>query len=104
MSEAESIRTKPEGPLWTTADVARFLGCSERQVYVLRNQGLPSIHVDSLVRFDPVRVRAWLNRGAHTAAPSDERAHQLADIAATGDDDNAQCAAADLAREFPAHH
>lgn len=102
MSEAESIRTKPEEPLWTTADVARFLGCSERQVYVLRNQGLPSIHVASLVRFDPIQVRAWLNRG--TAAPSDERARQLADIAANGDDDNAQCAAADLAREFPAHH
>ncbi len=31
----------------------------------------------------------------------DERARQLADIAATGDQDNAEVAAADLAREFP---
>ena len=29
------------------------------------------------------------------------RAHQLADIATHGDEDNAECAAADLAREFP---
>ena len=31
----------------------------------------------------------------------DERAQQLADIAASGDEDNAEVAAADLAREFP---
>jgi hypothetical protein len=30
----------------------------------------------------------------------DERARQLADIALTGDEDNSECAAADLAREF----
>ena len=30
----------------------------------------------------------------------DERASQLADIALTGDEDNSECAAADLAREF----
>jgi hypothetical protein len=36
---------------------------------------------------------------AHTKV--DERANQLADIAATGDEDNAECAAADLFREFP---
>lgn len=29
------------------------------------------------------------------------RARQLTDIATTGDDDNAECATADLAREFP---
>jgi hypothetical protein len=31
----------------------------------------------------------------------DERAAMLAHITATGDDDNAECAAADLFREFP---
>lgn len=35
-----------------------------------------------------------------TSSPDDERARMLADIAATGDDDTAECAAADLAREF----
>jgi len=36
---------------------------------------------------------------AHTQV--DERANQLTDVAATGDEDNAECAAADLFREFP---
>lgn len=31
----------------------------------------------------------------------DERSRQLADIAASDDEDNSECAAADLAREFP---
>jgi hypothetical protein len=31
----------------------------------------------------------------------DPRSSQLADIAAAGDDDNAECAAADFFREFP---
>ena len=77
MSKTESIRSKPEDPLWTSADVARFLGCSERQVYVLRNQGLPSIHVASMVRFDPVQVRAWLKRGTSAVAATDERVHGI---------------------------
>ena len=33
----------------------------------------------------------------------ERRFRQLAEIAASGDEDNAECAAADLAREFPAH-
>ena len=36
-------------------------------------------------------------------APAEDRASQLADIAESGDQDNAECAAADLAREFPSH-
>lgn len=39
-------------------------------------------------------------RSGYARAIVDERANQLADIAATGDDDNAECAAADLFREF----
>ena len=33
--------------------------------------------------------------------PDADRARQLADITASGDDDNAECAAADLFREYP---
>ncbi len=40
-------------------------------------------------------------RSGYARAKVDERANQLADIAATGDEDNAECAAADLFREFP---
>ncbi|MCF7789462.1 MAG: helix-turn-helix domain-containing protein [Prosthecobacter sp.] len=84
-----------EQSLWSTADVAKFLRCSERQVFSLRHKGLPSIQVGGLVRFDHTQVREWLSAG------QEERAQQLADIAAHGDEDNAEVAAADLAREFP---
>lgn len=83
-----------EQSLWSTADVAKFLRCSERQVFSLRHKGLPSIQVGGLVRFDHTQVREWLSAG------QEERAKQLADIVAHGDEDNAECAAADLAKEF----
>lgn len=86
-------------PLWTTKDLAKFLGCSERQIPRLRDEGLPAVRVGGLVRFVPSRVMAWLD--ARHAGDADERTRQLADVAATGDEDNAQCAAADLSREFP---
>jgi len=88
--------------LWTTSDAARFLGCCERQIYILRNQGLPTVRIGTMVRFDPEQVRLWISRQNSAASPLDERARQLADIAVTGDEDNAECAAADLARELPA--
>ncbi len=37
---------------------------------------------------------------ASSASQDAERARQLADIAASGDEDNAEATAADLAREF----
>lgn len=98
MNSTETIGIAP--PLWTTADVARFLGCSERQVYNLRRHGLPSIRVQGLVRFIPRSVQAWLV-SQDSQADDAERAQQLADIAAGPDADNAECATADLAREFP---
>ena len=81
-------------PLWTTKDLATFLGCSERQIPRLREEGLPAMRVGGLIRFSPARVMAWLDS-------RDERASQLTDITATGDDDNSECAAADHFREFP---
>lgn len=46
--------------LWSTSDISRFLGCCERQVYILRDQGMPTIRVGKKVRFDPERVKAWI--------------------------------------------
>ena len=48
-------------PLWTTKDLAKFLGCSERQIPRLRDEGLPAVRVGGLVRFMPSRVMAWLD-------------------------------------------
>lgn len=99
MTQNTSDSQDSHTPLWTTGDVARFLRCSKRQVPRLREEGLPSIRVGSLVRFVPDQVIGWL--GLRDSVPTDERARQLADVATSGDDDAAECAAADLAREFP---
>ncbi len=51
----------PAAPLWTTEDLARFLGYSERQIPRLREEGLPAFRVGGLVRFVPARVmRGWI--------------------------------------------
>jgi hypothetical protein len=99
MNSTEILCKKPTSTLWTTSDVARFLSCSERQVYNLRRQGLPFIRVQGMVRFVPRSVQVWLVN-QDTYADDAERSSQLADITATGDDDNAECAAADSFREF----
>jgi phage terminase Nu1 subunit (DNA packaging protein) len=100
MNSTEIYGTQPKTSLWTTSDLAGFLGCSERQVYNLRKQGLPALHVGGMIRFDPQAVREWLTP-EDTPVVDDERARQLAEIAASGDEDNAEAASADLAREFP---
>ena len=50
---------------------------------------------------DQFQIKIMKTTPASKISSDDERARQLADIAASGDDDNAACAAADLAREFP---
>jgi hypothetical protein len=94
MTTTAQLENNSVVPLWTTKDLAKFLGCSERQIPRLRNEGLPSVYVGGLVRFVPSRVMAWLDT-------RDERASQLTDIANENDSDAAECAAADLFREFP---
>jgi excisionase family DNA binding protein len=99
MTSTENFGTEPNKALWTTADVARFLGCSERQVYKLRKEGMPTLRVGGMVRFDQSKILTWLET-RDSSDSSDERARQLADIAASGDDAS-ECAEADLEREFP---
>lgn len=101
MNQNANLSEDSVAPLWTTGDVARFLRCSKRQVPRLREEGMPSIRVGGLVRFVPEQVTAWLGLRNFPIPADTERAQQLADIAASGDDDNAECASADLAREFP---
>jgi hypothetical protein len=101
MKSTEQRRNPEAESLWTTSDVARFFGCSERQIYILRSQGLKSIHVGSMVRFDPAQVRLWVANQDNAGGNPDPRARQLADIAVTGDRDSAECAASDLFKEFP---
>lgn len=86
-------------PLWTTADLSRYLRITERGIYEMRKAGLPSIKVGHLVRFEEAAVRAWLAKNNGSNSP-DERAEQLAQLASEGGD-AAECAASDAFKEFP---
>lgn len=55
--------------LWTAVDVAAFLKVSRSWVYSHAAAGdLPSLHVGGLLRFDPERIRAWVQGSAHGGA------------------------------------
>lgn len=99
MNTAVTTSPEPHANLWTTADVARFLGCSERHIYALRLQGLPCVRLGGLVRFERAAVENWVRGSSDGADP--QRRQQLEDICQHADTDNAECAAADLTREFP---
>lgn len=60
--------TTPLEPLWNVADVSRFLGCSERNVYQLLQAGLPRLRVKGLLRFDPEEVRQWIRANNEASA------------------------------------
>jgi hypothetical protein len=46
--------------LWTADDLARYIGCSVREIRNLRYAGLPTIKFRHLIRFEPEAVKAWL--------------------------------------------
>lgn len=84
------------------AEVARRLKTSVDSVrWMRRTRRLSFIKIagNRKVRFIWPQVLADLRSLEVKGMAS--RAQQLADIAAHGDEDNAECAAADLAREFP---
>ena len=94
--QAPNINQLTSGSLWTSDQVAQFLGCTTRHVFNLRKRGLPAYRVGDMVRFDIQQILKWLDNGGE-----DARRRQLADVAASGDEDNAACATADLGKEFP---
>jgi hypothetical protein len=100
LDPSTSRRPAPARTLWTVADVAAFAQCSERHVWNLVRAGLPVVRVGALTRFEANIVRKSF-RAAGTKGTDIERQQQLADVAVTGDEDNAECSAADLPREFP---
>lgn len=87
------------------AELARRLKTTVNSVRWMRRTGRISflkIAGNRKVRFSWPQVLDDLRAfEAKAQAADDERARQLNDIAASGDEDNAQVAAADLAREFP---
>jgi hypothetical protein len=57
---AQTSPDHPEEHLWKADDLARYLGCSVREVRNLRYAGLPTIKFRHLIRFEPELVKAWL--------------------------------------------
>ena len=57
----ERISTQtPSERLWTANDLARYIGCSVREIRNLRYAGLPTIKFRHLIRFEAEAVKAWL--------------------------------------------
>ncbi len=57
---AQTSPDHPEEHLWKADDLARYLGCSVREVRNMRYAGLPTIKFRHLIRFEPDLVKAWL--------------------------------------------
>jgi hypothetical protein len=59
--EPAKTRTQTrDDTLWTADDLARYIGCSVREIRNLRYAGLPTIKFRHLIRFEPEAVKAWL--------------------------------------------
>jgi len=53
----------PPERLWTVADVAEYLGVTERTVRTWQHsQRLPYLKIGGTVRFRPTDVRTWIDR------------------------------------------
>ncbi len=46
--------------LWKADELARYIGCSVREIRNMRWAGLPTIKFRHLIRFEPEAVKAWL--------------------------------------------
>ncbi|MFZ4600458.1 MAG: hypothetical protein ACOYNN_17595, partial [Terrimicrobiaceae bacterium] len=51
--QSDPIAQPPSDSLWTADDVARYVGCSVRQVRNFRYAGMPTIKFRHLIRFEP---------------------------------------------------
>jgi len=59
----ERISTQtPSERLWTANDLARYIGCSVREIRNMRYAGLPTIKFRHLIRFEPEAVKVWLRK------------------------------------------
>lgn len=100
--------TTPSHPeIIDEAELGRRLKTTPDSIRWMRRAGRISfikIAGNRKVRFVWPDVLEELRSHEIKAEPLDERARQLADIATSGDENNAEVAAADLNREFPKHN
>jgi excisionase family DNA binding protein len=69
MKPSEPSHSVDDCALWSTEELANYLGCTSRHVARLRVEGLPVIRVGHLVRFMPNRVIEWLDSRPAPARP-----------------------------------
>lgn len=63
LPEPEQTSTSTQNErLWAAYDLARYIGCSVREIRNLRYAGLPTIKFRHLVRFEPEAVKVWLRK------------------------------------------
>ena len=63
LPEPEQTSTQTtDARLWTANDLARYIGCSVREIRNLRYAGLPTIKFRHLIRFEAEAVKAWLRK------------------------------------------
>jgi hypothetical protein len=101
MNSTDTCGNQPKQSLWTTSELAGYLGCSERQVFALRKSGLPTIQVGGLIRFIPSRVMVWLESRDLGHNASDQRERQLSDIGTHNGEDAEEISTSDTFKEFP---
>lgn len=105
MSHSTPPAAHPADEILDEAELAARLKTTVPSVRWMRRTGRISfikIAGNRKVRFRWLQVLEDLRDSEVRATTADdERARQLADVATSGDDDAAECAAADLAREFP---
>ena len=58
--DAARTTPNPDERLWKSSELARYIGCSVREIRNLRYAGLPTIKFRNLIRFEPDAARAWL--------------------------------------------
>ena len=56
----QSSAARPVERLWKAGDLARYIGCSVREIRNMRWAGLPAIKFRNLIRFEPEAAKAWL--------------------------------------------
>jgi uncharacterized protein (DUF1778 family) len=82
--EQTSTHTTDER-LWTANDLARYIGCSVREIRNLRYAGLPTIKFRHLIRFDRGHEFHELAERGHAVLPVQDRGHEFAGHAGAAD-------------------
>ena len=57
-TQPSSVKRRERSRIISTTELARFLGCTERHIYHLRERGLPTIRLGSLTRQNEKEVAA----------------------------------------------